>query len=101
MDDLANIRATIDAHKKQFPNHRRYPKEIWSQVLPLADKYDHHLLARELNINLNNLRKRIKRNASQIAPVEENTPFIQIPHHRNSRAITLELPHNIKLRIEL
>ena len=99
MDELAHIKDAIDNHRKLFPKHRRYPKELWQQIIPFAQKYGPQTLAKELGINLGNLFKRI--NALEGNPKKNGPDFIPIPTPVPSRRITLALPHNIKLSIEL
>ena len=60
MDELTPIKNAIDNHCKRFPNHRRYPKEIWRQIIALAPKYNSAVLAKELGIDRNNLTKKIR-----------------------------------------
>lgn len=97
MDELAPIKDAIDNHRKLYPQHRRYPKEIWQQIIALAPKYDSRILAKELGIDPNNLAKRIKALTQGSKPATE---FVPIPTPAHSKRITLALPHNITLTIE-
>lgn len=99
MDELAPIKDAIDNHRRAFPNHRRFPKKIWQQIIPLAPKYNTRILAKELGMDPNNLAKRIR--ALTNNPKKDAPDFVPIPARTRSKQVTLTLPHNIKLSIEL
>lgn len=102
MDDLMPIKAIIDNHRRAFPDHRRYPKKVWDKIIPLAEKYDVKTLAKGLSICPNNLRKKIKNNNLPRPIATNNSSFVEVPNiNVGTQVITLELPHNIRLKIEL
>ena len=62
------------------PNNRRYPKELWQQIIPLA-QYGPQTLAKELGINLGNLFKRIKVEGTALTLFQS---LIALPHNITS-----------------
>ena len=98
-NDLTPIKAIIDNHRKAFPNHRRYPKKVWDKIMLLDTKYDPQTIAKELDINLNHLCKKIR--ALKKANKKDGPDFVPIPTSSPTKRITLTLPHNIKLSLEL
>lgn len=100
MNEFTPIKAIIDEHRKKNPKSRRYPKEFWQQVLPLAKEKGVKAVAKELGISHAYLYEKLKR--PSIADQKNETgPFVQIPFTPETSKITLELPHNIKLSIQL
>ena len=99
MGELRPIKDAIDNHRKLYPGHRCFPKEIWQQITPLASKYDSRSLAEKLGISHNGLFKRIK--ALSANSQQPTTGLVPIPILSQVKKITLALPHNITLRIDL
>ena len=101
MNEIERLRDTIEQHRKQFPGRRHFPKGTWEQILSLAETRDVKKLAQKLGICPNNLRRRISKNKSPLGP-SKKTQFLQLPPVTESaKTVTLQLPHNILLKIEL
>ena len=102
MSDIESVKAVIEDYRKQFPRNHRYPKVIWQQILPLAQKYKINPLAQKLDICSNTLRRRLKQNEDKPSSDSINKSFIELPAiESKAKAITLYLPYNIQLKIEL
>ena len=107
MDEFTKIKKAIAAHRRRS-NVIRFPGEIWQQIMPLTEKYELEVVAKKTGLNITNLRKRLgvphppPRSRKKESPGKTEAPsFVQLPTKIQPRGITLELPHGIKLRIEL
>ena len=102
MDDFSQIKEAIAQHRAEG-KRVRFPKAIWQQIIPLTEKYELPQLAKALEINLSNLERRIQQNnGGEKSKKSSSFPsFVKIPGSPQSGTITLELPHGIKLRIEI
>lgn len=105
MNDLNNLKRYLDNHRAQFPNARRFPSKFWISAIELSEKYSHIEVAKILNIDLGNLTRRIKESRKKKNFKSTDQDFVQLPimapKKVSSKQMTIELPHNIILRIDL
>lgn len=101
MTELQKLKNQIKAYRAKSPGRKRFPLEFWQKAAELAEHMSYTNLGRELEIDKGYLSKRIKE--LKTAGEETSHKFLQVPTMGLSqkKQITLELPHNITLRIEL
>ena len=105
MSEFSEIEAFINDYRSKHPRTRYYPKEFWVRVLPLAREYGVAKVATALGINQLRLSKKLRQSSkvkdTQVGDHEVAPSFVPVPLSSSGRQITLELPHRIKLRIQL
>ena len=107
MSEFSEIEAFINDYRSKHPRTRYYPKEFWVRVLPLAREHGAAKVATAFGISKQHLFKKL-RQSSEVKDTPVRDPdvefppsFVQVPLSSSGRQITLELPHQIKLSIQL
>ncbi len=101
MDQISQLKNLLLKHKEQFPKSKKFPQEFWDQVILLTEKMNHRVLAEKLNIDPCYLLRKCKNSSSQKPSPQVTSSFVQATSIMKSKQITLELPHNITIRIDL
>ena len=108
MSEFSEIEAFINDYRSKHPRTRYYPKEFWVRVLPLAREhgaakvvYSSSALAKQHLFKKLRQSSEVKDTPVRDPDVESPPSFVQVPLSSSGRQITLELPHQIKLSIQL
>ena len=105
MSEFSEIEAFINDYRSKYPRTRYDPKEFWVQALPLAKEHGVPKVATALGISKQHLSQKLCQSSkvkdTQVGDHEVAPSFVQVPLSSSGRQITLELPHQIKLRIQL
>jgi hypothetical protein len=98
MDELQNLKTTIEAHRSKFGKRKAFPREVWEKIYQLSEKRTPISLAEEIGISPANLTRRLKKQKGT-----QKVSLLEIPHSviPEKKQMTLELPGNIILRIDL
>lgn len=96
MDSELNIlKSKIEGHRLKNGRRKAFPEEVWQQIFKLSKKIDALTLAKDLGISHPNLLRRLRSQNEQVSLIEAPGPLLK------SKQMTVELPHNIILRIDL
>jgi hypothetical protein len=99
MDDIQALRTTIQKHREKNGKRMAFPKKVWDQIINLADDMPSSILAKELGISHGNLARQLRKRESNAA---DDCSFVEVPQEVVAKKqMTLELPHNIVVRIDL
>ncbi|MCI0614122.1 hypothetical protein L0244_14140 [bacterium] len=60
-EDLATVRAELQAWRAQRKGKERIPEKFWNAAIGLLDFYPFHKVCRELNLNTKQLKKRAEK----------------------------------------
>lgn len=106
MDELKELKKILESHRQSNIKTNRFPKEFWPRVIALSQHIPPLKIASFLNIDLNNLHRRIKTTSPGKSAIKKLSKhqFLEIPMETptpHTKQVVLSLPHNITIRIEL
>lgn len=98
MDELQKLKSIIEAHRSKFGKRKSFPKDVWDKIYELSESRTPASLASEIGISSANLTRRLKTRAKS-----DEISLLEIPRSvmPARKQMTVELPHNIVLRIDL
>ena len=101
MKELQSLKKLLEENRILHPKKKAFPKDFWPRVKILAETISLQEISTFLKIDLANLKKRI---CAKVQSEKVTSPFIQLPMNTlggSKKQITLMLPHNVILRIDL
>jgi transposase-like protein len=105
MNEIEELKNILQEFKSKNPPVKRYPKEFWVRIAALASQIGNKRVVREVGVSYGNLIKRIRslkmNKPSPVVKTSSSVSFVKVPMKNSSKQITIELPHNISLRIDL
>lgn len=103
MNEIESLKELLTKHRQRFHGKivRKFPQDFWDRVLILAQTISPEKIAFDLGINLGNLKRKIAQNG----PIQKSkNQFVEVPFSASEslkKQMIIELPHNIKMRIDL
>ena len=103
MDELKKIKSLIEAHRAKFGKKKPFPKNLWKEIIKATESHSVTKVASFLEISGPNISRHIKKSKELRPADKKNGPsFLKAPRSiLVKKQMTLELPHNIILRIDL
>ena len=102
MDELNALKSIINNHQALHGKRKAFPIDVWNKIFILAETFPTAKIANELGISPANLLRQLKKRQKVQVKASSDVSLIEVPSQVfNKKQMTIELPHNIVLRIDL
>ncbi|MBT4936797.1 hypothetical protein HON22_02665 [Candidatus Peregrinibacteria bacterium] len=102
MDELNSLKSIIHNHQALHGKRKAFPKHVWDKIFTLAQKTPPAQIAHELEINPANMGRQMKKRQKSQFDKSSEISLLEVPRQAfNKKQMTIELPHNIVIRIDI
>ena len=102
MDDFSSLKSIIKNHQDQHGKRKAFPIDVWNRISVLAERFPTAKIANELEISPANLLRQLKNRQKMQVKASSDISLIEVPSQVfNKKQMTIELPHNIVIRIDI